>query len=325
MKIINSEIKVFESLAKWATRLVVLLVVTGGTVRLTESGLGCKDWPNCTTHSFTAPLKFHPLVEDINRFVVFLVTIFLVSLFVYSYRTRRKDLKFLSFLLVMGVFLQAIVGAIVVYSHLFPPFVMIHFLLSIAMVANGVILHHRAKYGSGRRFDEIGNKLPKGKLPREKDLSKRDLNERNWILGILFLTLMTVTLGTFATASGPHAGATNAKRLPLPFWLATSIHAISAVLLICAIVFFLFKSKQKDGNILTVRWTEFLLEAVGLQATIGIVQFELHVPSLLVGFHLFGACVVSSIAVKLLLMFREEKFCEFKDETIEESVERVDC
>ncbi|MEO6987726.1 MAG: COX15/CtaA family protein, partial [Aquihabitans sp.] len=119
-----------------ALALLILIVVTGAAVRLTGSGLGCSDWPNCTDTQFVAPMEFHPMVEFVNRLVTGLVSIAVALAVLGSLRRapRRRDLTWLSLGLVAGVIAQILVGRIVVVSGLNPWWVQVHMVVSVLLV-----------------------------------------------------------------------------------------------------------------------------------------------------------------------------------------------
>ncbi|HEX6382744.1 MAG TPA: COX15/CtaA family protein, partial [Acidimicrobiia bacterium] len=122
------------------------IVVTGGAVRVTGSGLGCPDWPTCAEGRIVAPLEYHALVEFVNRMVTGTVSIMVIVAVLAALRRRpyRRDLVWLAGGLVLGVIGQIVLGGLVVLFHLYPPLVMGHFVLSMVLVANAVVLHHRA-------------------------------------------------------------------------------------------------------------------------------------------------------------------------------------
>ncbi|MGH9102704.1 MAG: COX15/CtaA family protein, partial [Acidimicrobiales bacterium] len=133
----------FRRLALLTAFLMGAIIVSGGAVRLTGSGLGCPDWPNCFKHEYVAPLAFHPLVEFANRvFTVALsVSVGVTTLAALLRRPWRRDLALLSGGLLLGIIGQIILGGLVVIFKLYPPLVMIHFVFSIAIVVDAVVLH----------------------------------------------------------------------------------------------------------------------------------------------------------------------------------------
>src|SRR5438105_10011011 len=122
------------------------IVVTGGAVRVTGSGLGCPDWPTCAQHRVVAPLEYHALVEFVNRVVTGAVSMVVIAAVLASVFRKpwRRDLVWLSAGLVAGVVGQIVLGGLTVLFDLKPPFVMAHFLLSLVILWCAVALHHRA-------------------------------------------------------------------------------------------------------------------------------------------------------------------------------------
>ena len=142
----------FLILCRFTLAMVVLNVVTGAAVRLSDSGLGCPDWPTCSQHRLTPPLGLHPVVEFGNRLVVFVLVIACLVTVVASFlrRPARNDLRWLSSVLVVGVIGEAVLGAFVVYTKLNPYVVMTHFMVGMALLAAAVELTLVAGHGPGR-------------------------------------------------------------------------------------------------------------------------------------------------------------------------------
>ena len=129
-----------------AALAVGFIIVTGGAVRLSGSGLGCPDWPTCEAHRVVAPLQYHAMVEFVNRLITGAVSIAVIVAVLGALvrQPRRRDLTWLSLGLVAGVVAQIVLGGLTVLFELRPPFVMAHFLLSMAILADAVVLHHKA-------------------------------------------------------------------------------------------------------------------------------------------------------------------------------------
>ena len=133
--------------AALAVAALAVGIVSGGAVRLTGSGLGCRDWPGCTVTSIVAPLQYHAWIEFGNRLVNVLITIgvVLVAIAAFRRRPRRRDLVALSGGLVAGIFAEVVLGGETVLHKLAPPFVMAHFLLAMVLLVNAVVLYNRAR------------------------------------------------------------------------------------------------------------------------------------------------------------------------------------
>ena len=139
----------FLLLCRITLATVVLNVVTGAAVRLSDSGLGCPDWPTCSQHHLTPPLSLHPLIEFGNRLVVTALVVACAVTVVASFlrRPARKDLRWLSAGLIVGVLGEAVLGAFVVYTKLNAYVVMTHFMVGMALLAVAVILTLEAGHG----------------------------------------------------------------------------------------------------------------------------------------------------------------------------------
>src|SRR5277367_6287639 len=172
--------------------LTALIVLTGAAVRLTGSGLGCADWPECSVGHLTPAVQFHGLVEFGNRLVTVVLTVAVIAAFLGSlFRTpRRRDLVWLSGGLVAGVVAQAVLGGIVVYTKLNPYLVMVHFFATMVLLVNAVVLVHRSTrdYGPGS-----GHLL----IPRSL---------LHLFYGVLILLGFVIAAGTAATGAGPLGG-----------------------------------------------------------------------------------------------------------------------
>src|SRR5580658_11059912 len=133
--------------AALAVAALAVGIVSGGAVRLTGSGLGCSDWPACTSTSVVAPLQFHAWVEFGNRLVNVAITVAIVLVVVAAIRRRprRRDLVVLASGLVAGIFAEVVLGGETVLHKLAPPFVMAHFLLAMVLLADAVVLYHRCR------------------------------------------------------------------------------------------------------------------------------------------------------------------------------------
>ncbi|MGH9117679.1 MAG: COX15/CtaA family protein, partial [Acidimicrobiales bacterium] len=131
---------------------LVAIIVTGAAVRLTDSGLGCTSWPTCDETTIVPRWEYHQMIEGVNRFFTGVVSV-AVALAVLGSRRRtprRSDLTGWSLALVAGVVGQIVLGGLTVLFHLWPPLVMGHLLLSLALVTCGVVLHERAGWAAPR-------------------------------------------------------------------------------------------------------------------------------------------------------------------------------
>ncbi|MHB8681396.1 MAG: COX15/CtaA family protein [Acidimicrobiales bacterium] len=273
--------RAFLRLAKSALVLVVLNIVTGGAVRLTDSGLGCPDWPTCSKRSLTPALSFHPAVEFGNRMVVVVLCVVAAAAVVTAVarRPRRRDLVWLSVGLVGGVIGEAVLGGIVVYSKLNPYAVMTHFLVGMALLSVATVLALRAGRAPGPAVARVGRA------------------ERRLAAAMVGVLAVAVAAGTATTGAGPHAGGKGAVRLPVALSDMARTHSGTVLVLgafVLAELYLLYRSGAPDA---VQERGRLLLAAMVAQGVIGYTQYFSHLPPLLVGIHLFGATVVWSAAL----------------------------
>lgn len=268
----------YRKIAFCALASLVLITITGAAVRLTESGLGCSDWPTCEENKLVPDFTYHALIEFVNRMITGVVSVAVVAAALGSYRRtpRRSDLTRLSWLLVIGVPMNAVLGAIVVFTELNPWAVLTHFLLAIVLIWVAVVLLHRAGID-----DDIHNAE-----------SIRAYRPHAWV--ITTLASITIVLGTLVTGSGPHTGNYGGElieRLPFDVGSIARIHGISVVVLLGAVistlVFLRRHGDERETKLCTV-----LLGILLAQALVGYVQYFTGVPALLVGIHVAGAVSV---------------------------------
>ena len=274
-----------------ALALLALIVVTGGAVRLTGSGLGCSDWPECSVGHLTPALHFHGLVEFGNRLVTVVLTIAVGASFVGALlrRPHRRDLVWLSLGLVLGVVAQAVLGGIVVYTKLNPYVVMVHFFATMVLLANAVVLVHR----STRDYSPGSGHL----------LISRPLLRLHY--AVLALLSLVIAAGTATTGAGPHAGdATGqvvAKRIPIALRDMAELHSSLVLLLVGLSIGLVVGLHVSDVPERVRRAGRLLLAALVAQAAVGYTQYFTHLPALLVEVHLLGVTLVVVAAVQCFL------------------------
>jgi cytochrome c oxidase assembly protein subunit 15 len=255
---------------------LTVIVVTGGAVRLSGSGLGCSDWPTCEQNRLVAPAELHAMIEFVNRMFTGLVSVAVMAAVLGSLwrAPRRRDLTWLSLGLVAGVIGQILLGALVVLSDLSPWLVGQHFVLSMVLVANAVVLYHRAGQPDGASHPVVDGRTTKlGRL-------------------LLVLTAVVIFAGTVVTGSGPHGGDERVERLPFSVHDVTRIHgALVAVLLgtVLTTGWYLRRSAAPASVIARLEW---VLGVLFVQGAIGYVQYFTGVPAVLVGLHIAGATLL---------------------------------
>ena len=275
----------FGRLALVTTVALALTIVTGAAVRLTGSGLGCPDWPTCAGHQVVAAWSFHPMVEFTNRLIVAAVSVLVVVTALASLARSpfRRDLAWLSFALIAGVVGQIVLGGLTVLFKLAPPLVMAHFLLSLVILADALVLLHRA----GRPYTP-SVAMVSGAVVRLGQL-------------ILVTTTAVIGLGTAVTGSGPHSGDLGAKRLAIKFSAMAEIHATAVMFLIGLTLAALFAFHQGRAPESTQARGRVLLYLMVGQAVLGYTQYFTRVPAVLVAIHVAGATAVFVGAVRLYL------------------------
>jgi heme a synthase len=255
---------------------VCAIIITGAAVRLTDSGLGCSDWPNCTQNHLVAQLQFHQQVEFINRVFTgaIAVAIAVAVLGALARVPRRRDLVWWSLGLVAGLVGEIVLGGIVVKSHLWPPFVATHFLLSALLVWNAVVLYDRARH-SGE--------------PGTPTVDLTSVRLGRVMVAAAGLVLVT---GTVVTGTGPHGGDQRVKRLPFEVEDVARIHSLCAWALLIVTVVTLAMLVRRGTTTTARHRGGVLVTAVLVQGAIGYIQYFTGVPPWLVLLHVTGAVVV---------------------------------
>ena len=280
-----------------ALAAVCLIVVTGASVRLSGSGLGCSDWPNCNDEKFIDVSTTHGAIEQINRLFTGVVAFAVIAavLGAFRRRPRRRDLTRLSIVIALGVPMQGVVGAIVVFTDLNPFANQQHFLLSMVLVALGTILVHRA--------GEPDVEEPGQRIERRPTVSA-PTSSRVWTITVL--TGIALVTGTFVTGAGPHAGDEEAKRFDVAISTVARIHAVTVMTTIAVALSLLWmlRNRSADRKVLDNPLTTWMVLAVA-QAGVGYTQYFSDVPAVLVGIHVALATALWLATVQLQLHTRQ--------------------
>lgn len=262
---------------------LALIVVSGAAVRLTGSGLGCEDWPNCSEKHFVAARgDIHQRIEQYNRLLTGVVSasVILAVLGSLMLRERRRDLTFWSLGLVAGVIGQIVLGGLVVLFDLSPWLVLGHFALSMVLVWNAVVLHHRARGPGGRRTPSMSSQLTA--LARV----------------VVALSMLLIFSGTIVTGSGPHSGSRDnevIERLPFAVHDVARVHGIAMIVFLSATLLLTYWLRPGTPHASATTATAArhdlttLLTVLVAQAAVGYIQYFSDVPPLLVGIHVAGA------------------------------------
>jgi len=266
--------------------LQAALVVTGGAVRLTGSGLGCPTWPECTPGSYTpVPHQAEPVlnvwIEFGNRMLTFALVLASLVLIISVLKSGRRDLRSLAMGQFLGIFGQGILGGITVLTGLHPITVALHLLLSMVLIAGATSIHIRRFEPS---IDIASSKLT-------KSLARLHVS-------VMFIVMI---LGTVVTGSGPHAGDAQAERFTFDIRTVAILHADFVIFLFgITIAFFVAVGTSSQTKIKLRTFTIIALA----QGIIGYVQYFLGVPALIVGLHLLGAAVLWISAWRVFLSSR---------------------
>jgi cytochrome c oxidase assembly protein subunit 15 len=265
--------------------LLAAIIVSGAVVRLTNSGLGCADWPNCSSTKLVDVSSHHAAIEQLNRIFsgAIGIPIALALLGAYRLRPRRNDLVRLAWVLFGLFWAEAVLGGISVKVRLAWVSVTGHFLLAITLIAVALVMHHLAGAAPGARRRAVC--APTLLLAR----------------AVYGMTIWVVVLGTLVTAAGPHGGDVKARRLEWPLGDVARVHGISVDVLVAltlALVYLLARTRAPRRVLNVASLTVVVMAAQGV---LGYVQYFNRIPALLVGFHVFGAVCVFTCVQQLLL------------------------
>ena len=262
------------------------IVVTGGAVRLTASGLGCPTFPRCTDDSLVVSREMggHGLVEFGNRMLTFALSAVVVAAVLVAWRAGRRDLRGYALVLFGGIVAQALLGGVTVLTGLNPVTVMAHFLLSIALIAVATRAH----------LLSTGQPVPaRREVPPAVLAGGR---------GLLVVTALLLLAGTVVTGTGPHSGDKNAThRLPFDLVEVTQLHADLVFLLLGLVLGLVVALRSTDVPPVLPRRALVLLGVVLAQGLVGYVQYATDLPIALVAAHVLGACLVWVAALRLVL------------------------
>lgn len=270
----------------------VVIVVTGGAVRLTGSGLGCPTWPKCTEDSLTntSEMGVHGVIEFGNRLLTYVLcaAVGWAIIAARSQKPFRRGLTRLGwaqFWIVMG---NAILGGIVVLVGLNPYTVAAHFLLSTALIAVATVMWQRTREGDAAPRPLVG----------------KAIQQLVWVLVVVSVLLIAV--GTVVTGAGPHAGdSSEVERMPIDWETVSKVHAVLAWVVVTLTFALWFVLKAVDAPKGPLDRTRDLFLVLLAQGVIGYVQYFTDLPEVLVGLHMFGSCLVWIATLRVLLALRE--------------------
>jgi cytochrome c oxidase assembly protein subunit 15 len=268
---------------RWAWASVVantLIVLTGGLVRLTGSGLGCPTWPRCTDESFVPhrALGVHGVIEFGNRMFTYVLVAVAVGTLIAVWRWAGSShlARRLAVVLALGIPFQGVIGGITVLTDLNPWIVSLHLLLSMALIVGSVLLVVDVR-------EAAGTPVPARSVA---------------LVRLTFAVLVVVVyLGTVVTGSGPHAGDADSPRNGLDPHVMSHVHASSVYVLVALTLATIVVLRGTSA----VRYALLLLGVELLQGTIGFVQYFTDLPVALVAAHLVGAAILVATGTRVVL------------------------
>lgn len=273
--------------------LEVLIVATGALVRVTGSGLGCPTWPQCVPGSFV-PVRhqaqgFHKYIEFGNRMLTYAVSVaaILVILAVWRWARQRRALLRLSFLPLVGVMLQAVIGGVSVLSGLNPWVVLLHFLGSMVLVGLSAYLLVRFREGDGPPATLVGHEV-------------------RWLArATAALTVVILALGTVVTGSGPDSGdGDHPSRIGLNPRDVAFLHADAVMLYLGLLVAMLVALRLAKAPDRAARAWTWVIGVALAQGVLGYVQYFAGLPATAVVLHELGAAIVVVVTVLAMLSLR---------------------
>ncbi|MCJ1680268.1 COX15/CtaA family protein [Streptomyces sp. APSN-46.1] len=284
--------RIVQRAAFAALVMSVAIVVTGGAVRLTGSGLGCDTWPKCTDDSLitTQAQGLHGVIEFGNRMLTYVLSAavgwgIIAARSADPWRHALTRLGWLQFVIVMA---NAVLGGITVMTGLNPYSVAGHFLLATSLIAVTTVTWQRTREGDG---------APRPRVPGP-------VRKLSWAM--LATTFVLIAAGTVVTGAGPHAGdSSEIKRMPLDWAGIAHVHAVSAWLVCALAVAMWLVLRVVDAPADTRARARDLLIVLLAQGAVGYVQFFTELPELLVAAHMLGSCLVWIAVLRVALSLRE--------------------
>lgn len=275
----------YRQLAIITTAGVCLLTVAGGIVRLTGSGLGCDDWPNCNSERFVDVSSGHTAIEQINRLLsgVIGVPTLLLAIAAFRVRPHVSGIRWPAMGFLVSVLANGVVGGIAVRTDLHPALVQSHFLLAMVSIALGLVA-----------------------VDRSSSVAKEPINPSNRVRQLAtLLTLLTaaaLVTGTVVTGTGPHAGEQDVRRFGFDISNVARVHSVTVLMALAVAAVLAWRVRTGSGSTAAVRASLSAWIFVGLlQAVVGYTQYFNGVPELLVGIHIALATGLWVVTVRLLL------------------------
>jgi cytochrome c oxidase assembly protein subunit 15 len=282
----------YRQLAIITTAGVCLLTVAGGIVRLTGSGLGCDDWPNCNSERFVDVSSGHTAIEQINRLLSGVIGIPTLLLAIAAFRVRPQvsGLRWPAVGVLVSVLANGVVGGIAVRTDLHPALVQSHFLLAMVSIAFGMVAVHRSSLNAREPVSKSTN--PPARVSK-------------LALSLTVMTAAALVTGTVVTGTGPHAGEEDVRRFAFDISSVARLHSVTVLVALAVAAALAWTVRSGSGSRSAIRASLSAWIFVGsLQAVVGYTQYFNGVPELLVGLHIALATGLWVVTVRLLLTAR---------------------
>jgi len=272
----------YRQLAIVTTIGICFLVVAGGVVRLTGSGLGCDDWPNCNNERFIDVSTGHAAIEQLNRLLSGVIGIPTLLLAIAGFRAapRGSGLRWPAIGVLVSVLANGVVGGMAVLGDLHPFLVQSHFMLAMVSIAFGLIA---VRAGSERR------------IPWRSASLSNPLHLL--VLGVVVMTSAALATGTVVTGAGPHAGEEDVRRYGFDIGSVARIHSVTVILAVACGALLAWTVARRFRTMQT-SMSSWLFVAI-VQGVIGYAQYFTGVPEVLVGLHIAGATLLWVVTVRL--------------------------
>ncbi|MFF4654010.1 heme A synthase [Streptomyces sp. NPDC001381] len=272
----------------------VVIVVTGGAVRLTGSGLGCPTWPKCTDDSLTATgaMGFHGAIEFGNRMLTYVLcaAVGWAIIAARSEKPRRQGLTRLGWAQFWVVMSNAVLGGIVVLVGLNPYTVAAHFVATSALIAVATVMWQRTREGDAAPRPLVGASV------------------RQLVWFLVAASVLLILVGTVVTGAGPHAGdSSEVERMPVDWETVSKVHAVLAWIVVSLTFALWFVLKAVDAPRAPLDRTRDLFLILLAQGVIGYVQYFTDLPEVLVGLHMLGSALMWIAVLRVLLALRERR------------------
>lgn len=269
-----------------------VIVFTGALVRLTGSGLGCIDWPNCNDTQFIDVSSGHTAIEQGNRLFTGFVSFSVMAAVLLSHRRspKRSDLVWLSWSLVAGVLAQIVIGGVVVLTGLNPFANMAHFLVSMVLIACAFTLYRRSGTDEPSTYFRV--------VPARL---------KNLIIATSLVGVAAIVTGTVVTATGPHAGSEDAARFGFALTSVARIHGATVITFVALIIALAILDRRSRSTADLTEAISALLVVAVAQGAIGYTQYFTGVPVVLVAVHIIGAVSMFLALCNLVVAPRDEQ------------------